>query len=72
MRYVRTNLQICEAIAHHLTASDARPQLIAECVASQNMREDILRDRLKVHGVPTDIAEAFVAEYVAAKAAPRS
>jgi hypothetical protein len=67
MRITRTNLQICEDIAHTLVASDRTPLLIVECIQSPHMREDILRDRLKAHNVPASIADEFVAKYVEAK-----
>jgi hypothetical protein len=64
---VRNNLQLCEVVARALTATDPIPALIVECANSATLREDILRDRLKVHGVSDAAAEAFIAKYEALK-----
>jgi hypothetical protein len=67
MSIKRSNLQLCEAVASALTATDPIPALVIECANAETLREDILRDRLKVHGVPTAKAEAFIAQYEAEK-----
>jgi hypothetical protein len=67
-RNVRTNMQIVAEVASVLTGQDRIPALIAECVVSRDMREDILRTLLGLREVPKDSAEGFIARYLAAKA----
>jgi hypothetical protein len=67
--FVRTPMQILADLAATLTAAPRVPQLIAEMAANPNVREDIIRNRLAVHGLPQLEIDCVVAQYEQAKAA---
>jgi hypothetical protein len=70
MKVVRNPLQILEEVGALLTAGPRLPQLVEElrsCPALAGAQPsrvvEIIRARLAVHGVPTEAAEQFVAQY---------
>jgi hypothetical protein len=66
---VRTPLQILADLGAVLTGSTRLPSLMDEMVQNQNVREDIIRDRLAVHKVPQQVIDIIVEQYKQAKAA---
>jgi hypothetical protein len=63
---LRTPLQVCNELAAVLTAESRIPAICKEIIeyspngCSQESWDRIIRDRLRVSGVPADRAEGFI------------